>query len=89
MKVHTYELATMPTPDNKSGIIASGLGEAALFEYLKSQFVSYKQFSESLHYRLSMTSSHGTATFYMDANNTFKAPYGDKSGRAYAFITKE
>lgn len=89
MKEHTYELATMPTPSNPSGIIASGLSEAALFDYLSSQFISFQSFSDSLSYRLGMKESHGTATFIMDANNTFKAAYGSNSNRAYAFITKE
>lgn len=86
----TYMLSTMPSKDNTSGLIASGLSEAQLFDYLRSQFSSFKAFSDSLQCRLSTRSNHGTARFMVEQSNTFKAGYGKSADApAYAFVTRE
>ena len=90
MTSKTYELSTMPSPENPTGIIASGLSEAQVYDYLRSQFTSFKAFSESLRYRLGMHGSHGTARFMVEQSSTFKAGYAaPQSAPAYAFVTRE
>ena len=90
MSTKRYELSTMPSSDNKTGHIASGLTEEELYSYLRSQFSSFKAFSESLRYRLGMHGSHGTARFMVEQSSTFKAGYAaPQSAPAYAFVTRE
>lgn len=90
MTSKTYELSTMPSPENPTGIIESGLSEAQVYDYLRSQFSSFNTFSESLRYRLGMHGSHGTARFLVDQSSTFKAGYAaPQSAPAYAFVTRE
>lgn len=90
MTSKTYELSTMPSHENPTGIIASGLSEAQVYDYLRSQFSSFNTFSESLRYRLGMHGSHGTARFLVDQSSTFKAGYAaPQSAPAYAFVTRE
>ena len=90
MSTKTYELSTMPSSDNKTGHIASGLSEAQVYDYLRSQFSSFKAFSESLRYRLGMHGSHGTARFMVEQSSTFKTGYGRSADApAYAFVTRE
>ena len=90
MASKTYELSTMPSPENPTGIIASGLSEAQVYDYLRSQFSSFNTFSESLRYRLALHSAHGTARFMVEQSSTFKAGYGKSpDAPAYAFVTRE
>lgn len=90
MKEKTYELSTMPSPENPTGIIASGLSEAQVYDHLRSQFSSLKAFSESLRYRLALHSAHGTARFMVEQSSTFKAGYAAQhDAPAYAFVTRE
>lgn len=90
MSDKTYTLSTMPSKNNTSGLIASGLSEAQLFDYLSSQFSSFNTFSESLQYRLGMRGSYGTARFMVEQSSTFKAGYGKSTDApAYAFVTRE
>ena len=90
MTSKTYELSTMPSPENPTGIIASGLSEAQVYDYLRSQFTSFKAFSESLRYRLALHSANGTARFMVEQSGTFKAGYAaPQSAPAYAFVTRE
>ena len=90
MQYKTYELSTMPSSDNKTGHIASGLSEAQVYDYLRSQFTSFKAFSESLRYRLALHSANGTARFMVEQSSTFKAGYAaPQSAPAYAFVTRE
>ena len=80
----------MPSPENPTGIIASGLSEAQVYDYLRSQFSSFKAFSESLRYRLALHSANGTARFLVDQSSTFKAGYAAQpDAPAYAFVTRE
>lgn len=90
MSTKTYELSTMPSSDNKTGIIASGLSEEELYSYLRSQFSSFKTFSESMRCRLALHSANGTARFLVDQSKTFKAGYAaPNNAPAYAFVTRE
>lgn len=90
MTSKTYELSTMPSPENPTGIIASGLSEAQVYDYLRSQFANFRAFSDSLQYRLSTRSNHGTARFMVEQSSTFKAGYGKSpDAPAYAFVTRE
>ena len=90
MSTKRYGLSTMPSSDNKTGHIASGLSEEELYSYLRSQFTSFKAFSESLRYRLALHSAHGTARFMVEQSSTFKAGYGKSADApAYAFVTLE
>ena len=90
MSTKRYGLSTMPSSDNKTGHIASGLTEEELYSHLRSQFSSFKAFSESLRYRLALHSAHGTARFMVDQSSTFKAGYGKSpDAPAYAFVTRE
>lgn len=90
MKNKTYELSTMPSPENPTGIIASGLSEAQVYDYLRSQFSSFRAFSDSLQYRLSIRSNNWTARFMVEQSSTFKAGYAaPQSAPAYAFVTRE
>jgi len=93
MASKTYELSTMPSPENPTGAIASGLSEAQVYDYLRSQFASFRAFSDSLQYRLSTRSNHGTARFMVDPSGLFKNGYGKsdaiKHAYAYAFVTRE
>jgi hypothetical protein len=90
MSTRRYGLSTMPSSDNKTGHIASGLTEEELYSYLRSQFSSFKAFSESLRYRLALHSANGTARFLVDQSNTFKAGYAAQpTAPAYAFVTRE
>lgn len=93
MPKKTYELSTMPSPENPTGVIASGLSEAQVYDYLRSQFSSFKTFSESLQYRLRTKDNYGTARFLVDPSGTFKNGYGKsdavKKSYAYAFVTRE
>ena len=90
MSTKTYELSTMPSSDNKTGHIASGLTEEELYSHLRSQFSSFKAFSESLRYRLALHSANGTARFMVEQSGTFKAGYAaPQSAPAYAFVTRE
>lgn len=90
MKAKTYELSTMPSTENPTGIIASGLSEAQVYDYLRSQFSSFKAFSESLRYRLALHSANGTARFMVEQSSTFKAGYAAQpDAPAYAFVTRE
>lgn len=90
MKEKTYELSTMPSPENPTGIIASGLSEAQVYDYLRSQFANFMAFSDSLQYRLSTRSNYGTARFMVEQSSTFKAGYGKSpDAPAYAFVTRE
>lgn len=90
MGIKKYGLSTMPSSDNKTGHIASGLTEEELYSHLRSQFSSFKAFSESLRYRLALHSAHGTARFMVEQSSTFKAGYGKSpDAPAYAFVTRE
>ena len=90
MASKTYELSTMPSPENPTGNIASGLSEAQVYDYLRSQFTSFKAFSESLRCRLALHSANGTARFMVEQSSTFKAGYAaPQSAPAYAFVTWE
>lgn len=90
MSTKRYGLSTMPSSDNKTGHIASGLTEEELYSYLRSQFSSFKSFSESLRYRLALHSAHGTARFMVEQSSTFKAGYAAQPyAPAYAFVTRE
>ena len=90
MSTKTYELSTIPSSDNKTGHIASGLTEEELYSYLRSQFASLEAFSESLRFRLALHSAHGTARFMVEQSSTFKAGYGKSpDAPAYAFVTRE
>ena len=90
MSTKRYGLSTMPSIDNKTGHIASGLSEEELYSYLRSQFTSFKAFSESLRYRLALHSANGTARFMVEQSSTFKAGYAaPQSAPAYAFVTRE
>ena len=90
MSTKTYELSTMPSSDNKTGHVASGLTEEELYRYLRSQFYSFKAFSESLRCRLALHSANGTARFMVEQSSTFKAGYAaPNNAPAYAFVTRE
>lgn len=90
MQNKTYELSTMPSPENPTGVIASGLSEAQVYDYLRSQFSSFKAFSKSLRCRLALHSANGTARFMVEQSSTFKAGYGKSTDApAYAFVTRE
>lgn len=90
MASKTYELSTMPSQENPTGIITSGLSEAQVYDYLRSQFANFRAFSDSLQYRLSTRSNHGTARFMVEQSSTFKAGYGKSTDApAYAFVTRE
>lgn len=90
MTSKTYELSTMPSPENPTGVIASGLSEAEVYDYLRSQFANFRAFSDSLQYRLSIRSNNGTARFMVEQSGTFKAGYGKSpDAPAYAFVTRE
>lgn len=90
MPKKTYELSTMPSPENPTGIIASGLSEAQVYDYLRSEFANFRAFSDTLQYRLSTRSNHGTARFMVEQSSTFKAGYAaPPSAPARAFVTRE
>ena len=90
MSDKTYTLSTMPSKNNTSGLIASGLSEAQVYDYLRSQFANFRAFSDSLQYRLSTRSNHGTARFMVEQSSTFKAGCAaPNNAPAYAFVTQE
>lgn len=90
MSTKRYGLSTMPSSDNETGHIASGLTEEELYSHLRSQFSSFKAFSESLRCRLALHSANGTARFMVEQSSTFKAGYGKSTDApAYAFVTRE
>ena len=90
MSTKRYGLSTMPSSDNKTGHIASGLSEEELYSHLRSQFSSFDAFRESLRCRLALHSANGTARFMVEQSSTFKAGYGKSTDApAYAFITRE
>lgn len=87
MSDKTYTLSTMPSKNNTSGLIASGLSEAQLFDYLRSQFRDYQTFSAALEQRFNLRNG-GVVTFIVDPVNGFGSGYVNHKN-AYAFIRKE
>ena len=87
MKEHTYTLSTMPSNSNTSGILARGLSEAQLFDYLRSQFRDYQTFSAALEQRFNLRNG-GVVTFIVDPVDGFSSGYISHKN-AYAFIRKE
>lgn len=72
MSNKTYQLSTLPSSANPTGIIVSGLSSKQLYDWLRSHFHSYDTFYGALQSRLwSHDIEYGTARFKVEPDRYF------------------